>query len=432
MYRLFILVAVFLISIDFANGQDWPQYLGPNRNSISSQKGIIRSWPQQGPEVLWTATLGRGYGGPVIKDGKVYLLDRTDEVCEMMRCFDLSTGKELWLFQYDSPGTVSFPGSRSVPVVDGKYVYSCGHNGDLYCFDINTHKPVWNKNVWTDFGGTQIPRWAITQCPLIYSDMLIVASQAPNAGVVAYEKITGKVKWTTPSLGAVGYVSPSLVKVGNDYQVVMITASKRSSDGQSSNSSVIGINPLNGKVLWEYTNWSCRIPATGAVDAGEGRMLIAGGYNAGAAMIKVEKKSDGTYSVTELYKNPDFGSHTQNPVLYNGYFYAQYSTNDRKDGLVCMSIDGQVKWKTGRAPFFDKGGMIVADGLIISTDGSTRLYLIEPDPAAFKPIATSEVLGAGGSSDQRFSSMNWAPLALSDGKLLIRDQGRILCVKVSK
>ena len=80
------------------------------------------------------------------------------------------------------------------------------------------------------------------------------------------------------------------------------------------------------------------------------RMLITGGYEAGAAMIKVEKKADGTYGVTELYKNADFGAHTQPPVLYNGYFYAQYTTNERKDGLVCMSIDGQIKWKTGKSP----------------------------------------------------------------------------------
>ena len=171
-----------------AGDLDWPQYLGPRRNSTSDQKGLLRSWPTNGPEVLWTVPVGKGYGGPVVKDGKVYLLDRDDKVGDKLRCLDLSTGKELWKFAYDAPGTVMFPGSRSVPTVDGNHVYSCGHNGDLYCIDINTHKPVWNKNVWKDFGGGRIPMWAITQCPLVYGDLLIVASQAPEAGVVAYEK----------------------------------------------------------------------------------------------------------------------------------------------------------------------------------------------------------------------------------------------------
>jgi hypothetical protein len=140
-------------------------------------------------------------------------------------------------------------------------------------------------------------------------------------------------------------------------------------------------------------------------------------------MIKVTKKTDGSYDVKELYKNADFGSHTQPPILVNGYFYAHYTTNERKDGLVCMSIDGQVKWKTGRAPLFDKGGMILADGLLLSTDGSTMLYLIQPDPTGFKPVASAELLKAG---------QNWAPLALVNGKLLIRDQNQLKCVKVAK
>jgi outer membrane protein assembly factor BamB len=428
--RRSIILLFCFAAISSAFAQDWPQFLGPSRNGVSTQKGILRSWPQQGPEVLWTVNVGIGFGGPVVRDGKVYLLDRDDKVGDNLRCFDLSTGKELWNFSYDAPGSVMFPGSRSVPILDGNMIYSCGPYGNLYCIDINTHKPVWNKNVWADFGGGEVPRWAITQCPLVYGDLLILASQAPKAGVVAYEKLTGKVKWSTPSLGPVGYVSPEIVKVGGESHIVMITASAGRGES-ASGGKVIGIDPLTGKILWEYTNWQCGIPVPGAVDAGEGRVLITGGYQAGAAMIKIEKKADGSYGVTELYKNPDFGSHTQSPVLYNGNFYAQYSTNERKDGMVCMSLDGKIKWKTGRAPLFDKGGTILADGLMLSTDGASKLYLIEPDPSAFKPIATSELL-KGETGDQRFPTQNWAPLALADGKLLIRDQSRLMCVKVVK
>jgi outer membrane protein assembly factor BamB len=427
-----MLIAVIVMTAYISNvyAQDWPQYLGPNRNSASAQKDLLRSWPEKGPEVLWTDAVGIGFGGPVIRDGKVYILDRDDKVGDKLRCLDLSNGKELWNFAYDAPGSVMFPGSRSVPTLDGNLIYSCGPYGNLYCIDINTHKPVWNKNVWSDFGGGEIPRWAITQCPLIYGDLLIIASQAPKAGVVAYEKLTGKIKWQTPSLGPVGYVSPEIVKVGKESHVVMITASA-GRGASASGGKVIGIEPLTGKILWEYTNWQCGIPVPGAVDAGDSKVLITGGYQAGAAMLKIEKKADGTYSVTELYKNPDFGAHTQPPVLANGNFYAQYSTNERKDGLVCMSMDGQIKWKTGRTPLFDKGGLILANGLLICTDGSSKLYLIEPDPSAFKPIATADLLKAE-TGDQRFPTQNWAPLALSNGKLLIRDQSRLMCVKVAK
>ncbi len=420
--KIYFTSVVLLVSIANVCAQDWPQYLGPKRNSTSDQKGILRSWPEKGPEVLWTVELGAGFGGPVIKDGKVYLLDRDGDVSDIMRCFDFSSGKELWSYSYDAPGSVQYPGSRSVPAVDGNYVYSCGHDGDLYCFDINTHKPVWNKNVWTDFGGGRIPTWAITQCPLIYSDLLIIASQAPHAGVVAYDKLTGNVIWKTPSLGPVGYVSPAIVKISGDDHVVMITAA--AGRGQSaSGGKVVGIDPLTGKILWEYTKWQCSIPVPCAIDADEGRVLITGGYQAGAAMIKVTKKADGTYGVTELYKNIDFGDHTKPPILHNGFFYAQYSTNERRDGLVCMNMNGDIMWKTMRSPLFDKGSMIIADGVILATDGNRSIYLIEPDPSGFKPLTSSVILEAG---------QNWAPIALADGKLLIRDQKRLICVKVAK
>jgi outer membrane protein assembly factor BamB len=420
--------------------QDWPQYLGPNRNSTSPQTGILRSWPEGGSELLWTVSVGPGYGGPAVKDGKVHFLDRDDEVGDNLRCFDLATGNELWNFAYDAPGSVSFPGSRSVPTIDDHYVYSCGHNGDLYCVDINTHKPLWNKNVWTDFGGelgggyprgpgpaSRFSIWAITRCPLIYGDLLIIASQAPEAGVVAYDKLTGDVRWKTPSLGYVGYVSPAIVKVDGQDHVVMITPStnpyRKSSPDENKMGTVVGIDPLSGKILWEYDEWYCYIPVPSAVDAGNNKVLVVGGYELGAVMIKVEKKADGSYGTTGLFKTEEFGDQTKPPIFHNGYFCAQFGTNSTRDGLTCMSMDGEIMWKTKRDPDFNKGSMILADGLILATDGSKNLYLIEPDPSEFKPIVSVELLERG---------QNWAPIALADGKLLIRDQSRMLCLKVAK
>jgi len=431
-----IVIGIVIIFSTFTFAQDWPQYLGPNRDSTSPQKNLLRTWPENGPEILWAVDVGIGFGGPVIKDGKVYLLDRDDEVGDIMRCFDLSNGKELWNFGYKAPGSVMFPGSRSVPAVDGNRVYSCGPYGDLYCIDIDAHKAIWNKNVWTDFGGGEIPTWAIVQCPLVFNDLLIVASQAPDTGVVAYDKLTGDVKWKTPSLGPVGYVSPAIVKVGQEDHVVMITASVGGGRGRTgSGGNVVGIEPLSGKILWEYKNWQCSIPVPSAFDAGEGRALIVGGYEAGTAMIKVEKKADGSYGVTELYKTVEFGAHTKPPIFYNGYFYAQYSTNERREGLVCMSIDGQIMWATKRSPQFMRGSMILADGLILASDGEQTLYLIEPDPSEFRPLVSSKLLvakPAEGQMVERFGNQNWAPMALVDGKLLIRDQSQLKCVQVAK
>lgn len=436
-----IIASAFLL-MTFANSlfaQDWPQFLGPNRNSKSDEKGILRTWPENGPEVLWTVNVGIGYGGPIVKDGKVYLLDRDDKTGDNLRCFELSTGKGLWNFAYDAPGAVMFPGSRSVPAIDGNLIYSCGPYGDLYCININTHKPVWNKNVWTDFGGEQIPIWAISQCPLVYGNLLVIASQAPEAGVVAYNKTSGEIVWKTPNLGNETYVSPSVVKIDGADHIVMVTSSTNPighPDLPKTPGNITGIEPLTGKILWNFSGWECHISVPGAVDAGNNKILVVGGYEYGALMIQVEKKSDGSFATNELFKTVEFGDQTKPPLLHNGYFYAQYGTNNRRDGMVCMSLEGQVMWKTKREPDFNKGSMILVDGLILATDGAKKLYLFEPDPSGFRPLASVELLGEpkiqadGIAARVGGSTQNWAPIALADGKLLIRDQSRMLCVKV--
>ena len=418
--QIALLVALSMTSVYAA---DWPSIYGPRRDSTSDQKGLLRTWPAEGPKTLWTVPVGAGFGGPAISGGSVYLLDRDEKVGDTLRVLDLATGKELWSFAYKAPGSFMFAGSRTTPTVDAGHVYTVGPLGDLHAISIATRKPVWQKNIWKDFGGGErLPQWAIVQNPLIYGDLLIVAPQTSQAGVVAYDKRTGELKWKSPALSGIpGYVSPTIVKAAGEDHLVMVTAAvgrgRNAKDG-----SVNGLDPRTGTVRWTYTNWQNIIPVPQAVDAGEGRVLITGGYGAGAAMIKVEKKAD-TYTVTELFKNPDFGSHTQPPVFHNGHFYAQYTTNERSDGLVVMGIDGKVRWKTDQKPAFVRGGSILADGLLLATDGNTKLYLIQPDPGSFKPLASAEVLRPGD---------NWAPLALADGKLLIRGQTELKALQVAQ
>lgn len=282
---------------------DWPQYLGPNRNATSAETGLLRAWPPEGPKVLWTVSLGKGYGGPAVSDGKVYLLDRIAGESDVLRCFDLVTGEQLWSYEYEAPGETSHPGSRTVPAIDGDHIYTCGPFGDVYCFDMNTHRPVWNKNVWRDFGGQRVPTWAVSQNPLIYDNLLVLASQTGKAGVVAYEKLTGNVAWASPALpGRVGYVSPTVVTIGSQDHLVMISAGP---DPRSSRSgprgAVLGLDPKTGKTLWTYRGWQCRIPVPNVTSLGDGRLFVTGGYRAGSAVIKIEQ-SEGAFRVTEIYK----------------------------------------------------------------------------------------------------------------------------------
>ena len=434
--RMIAAAVIVMIASCGLRAGDWPNYLGPNNNATSSETGILRSWPVGGPKVLWTIEVGAGYGSPAIVDGKVYVLDRIGKdrsAKDVLRCLDLSTGKEAWSYSYEAPGKVSHDGSRSVPTVEGDHIYTCGTFGHVHCFEKNTQEVVWKKNVWRDFGGGRIPMWGITQHPLVYGDSLILAAQTEKAGIVAYDKRTGNVKWQSPPLpDKVGYVTPKLVKIDGSEQLVMISACSRSAAPNGGGPSgagddyttgtVLGVDPRTGKTLWTYKSWHCRIPIPNVVEIGGGRLFVSGGYRAGSAMLKIEKKG-GKFAAAELYKTDDFGSHAHPAVLYEGHLYGHCTTNTRRDGMVCMDLDGNVKWKTGRSPVvFDKGGFILVDGLIISIDGGVGiLNLIEPNPQGFKRLAHAKLLN---------TKESWAPLALSDGKLIIRDQGQMKCVVV--
>ena len=411
-----LISALFICNMALAS--DWPQYLGPDRNAVSAEKGLLRSWPAEGPKVLWTIPLGEGFGGAAVSEGKVYVYDRVEDKTNILRCLDINTGKEEWTFSNEAPGKVSFNGTRSVPTIDGNRIYICEPFGNFHCLDKNTHKVLWQKNIWTDFGGTQLPMWAIAQNPLIYQNMVIVASQTPETGVVAYDKENGNIIWKTPKLsGEVGYVSPAIVKINGEDHLTMVTASSR--DG-STKGDVFGYNPKDGNLLWKYEGWQCRIPVPNVTQISENQVFITGGYNAGSALIQIDKNGN-AYTVKEIMTSKEFISHVHPAILYKGHVYSHCSDNSTQDGFGCMDLQGNIKWKTKRKPGFDKGGYILADDMIISSDGGKMLYLIEPTPEEFKVLAKAELLD---------TKQSWAPLALSDGKLLIRDQKQMKCVVV--
>ena len=412
-----LIIVVLLVASTQVFASDWPQYLGPDRNSVSREKGILKTWSEVGPKVLWTVPLGEGFGGPAVDKGMVYIYDRVDDRENVLRCIDILTGQEKWTFRYEAPGSVSYDGSRSVPTVDENRVYVCDVFGNFHCVDVKTHKALWYKNIWTDFSTDAPPKWALAQNPLVYKNMVIIASQTKEAGLVAYDKVSGNLIWKTAALpGDAGYVSPKIVNINNEDHLIMISASRY----KESRGAVCGFDPLNGKLLWTYDGWQCKTPIPNVTKINSNRIFVTGGYRSGAAIVQVDK-TDKNYSVKEIMFSKEFGTHVHPALLYKGHLYTQCTNNQVRNGFMCMDLEGNVKWKTGRNPGFDKGGYILVDDLIISSDGEKMLYLIEPNPYEFKVLAKAELL------DTRQA---WAPLALSNGKLLIRDQKQMKCVAI--
>ena len=390
-----------------ATGADWPQFMGPNGDGTSAEKGLLRAWPADGPKVLWTVAMGPGYGGAAIRDGKVYVLDRVDHQKDVLRCLDLGSGKEEWTFSYDAPGEINHDGSRSTPAVTEKYVYTIGPFGQFHCLDRTTHQVVWKKNLLTDYG-TKLPRWAVAQSPLLYQDFVVTAPQAEQVGVVAFEQTTGAEKWRSEGIGPTGYCSPMKITLDQVDQIVIVNLL-----------GVAAVRASDGKVLWKYAHY-CKIPIPNVTVLGGGRLFVTGAYLAGSAIIQVSQKG-GNWKVKELMSIKQMGGHCHPALLFQDHLYLLGNMNERSDGMICFDLAGKVVWQTRKDPNLDKGGSILtADGLMYVMDGRTgELYIVEPSPQGFKSLGKAKLLGG---------KEIWGPLALAGGKLVIRDQSQMKCV----
>jgi outer membrane protein assembly factor BamB len=386
---------------------DWPQFRGPKGEGTSAEKGLARAWPAGGPKVLWTVPLGPGYGGAAIWEGSVYLLDRVNRQKDVLRVLDLASGKETWTFSYEAPGRIDHDGSRSTPAVTAKYVYTIGPFGQFHCLDRATHQVVWKKNLLTDYG-TKAPRWAVAQSPVLYKNLVIVAPQAQQAGLAAFDQATGQERWHSGPIGPMGYGSPLLVTVEGTEQFVIVNPV-----------GVAAISAADGKVLWKFAH-PCKIPIPNVTALGGGKFFVTGPYLAGSAIIQVGRQ-DGNWAVRELSRQDQIGGHCHPALLHQDHLYVVCNINERSDGLVCFDGNCKVVWQTKNNPNFDKGGsLLTADGLIYAMDGRTgELHIVQPSSAGFKSLAKAKVLEG---------REIWGPLALAGGKLVLRDQKQIKCL----
>jgi outer membrane protein assembly factor BamB len=388
---------------------DWPQFMGPNGDGTSLEKGLACAWPAGGPKVLWTVPMGPGYGGAAIRDGSVYVLDRTGHDQDVLRVLDLASGKENWSFSYEAPGPIDHEGSRSTPAVTARFVYTIGPFGHFHCVDLAAHQVVWKKNLLADYG-THAPHWAVAQSPVLYKDMVIAAPQSGQAGIVAFDQATGQERWRSGPIGSMDYSSPMWLTLDGVEQFVIVNGL-----------GVAGVNAADGKVLWKYAH-PCKISIPNVTAMGDGKLFVTGAYMAGSAVIQVSRQ-DSAWSAKELGRNNQIGGHCHPALFYQDHLYLLCNVNERKDGMVCFDSDCKVVWQTKNNPNLDKGGSILtADGIIYVMDGGTgELHIVQPSPAGFKSLAKAKVL------DGREI---WGPLALAQGKLVIRDQKQMKCVDI--
>jgi outer membrane protein assembly factor BamB len=410
---------LILISIT-ALGGDWPQFRGPDRSNISSEAGLLRSWPAKGPKVLWRTSVCEGYAGAAIKDGRVYLNDYNLEKKEhWVRCISLATGKDIWQWSYPIEVRPNHGITRTVPAIGNKLVFSLDPKCRFHALDAKTGKLVWQKNLVEEYNAT-IPGWYAGQNPLIDGDRVILATGG-DALVIAFEQDTGKEIWRTPNPSKERMSHSSLMPatIGGVRQYLYLTMKN-----------LIGIAAEDGKQLWSVPFIARIVAVPSPISIGDGRIFVTSGYEAGSAMYKVEKSANG-FSARRLYAltSTQFNSEAQTPILFQNHLFAVSSKT--RGRFTCLGLDGKVVWQSpvvsGNAEAsrtFDLGGFLLADGMFFILDGRTGvLRLIEANTKEYKELASAQIL---------HGEDVWGPLALSDGKLIIRDMSQMVCLQVGR
>src|SRR5581483_7835011 len=342
--RLPPLGALILLFGSLAPAADWPQWRGPDRTGVSKETGLLQSWPEKGPPLVWAyKDAGLGFSSFAIVEGKLYTLGtRGDD--DYVLALDAAKGTELWAAKLGPIAT--FPpesvgwgdGPRGTPTIDGPYLYALGEQGDLVCLDISAKgKEVWRKNLVKDLGGELMTGWGFSESPLVDGDKLICTPGGDKGTVAALDKKTGNVIWRSTALtNKAPYSSPVVADIHGVRQYIQLSYIDEFKGG-----TVSAIAAQDGKVLWTepiFKGHSYAIAPTPIVKGDE--VYVTSGYGGGCHLFKVssDQKPKEMYSL----KNRKAVKCTHGGVvLIEDHIYGHTETSS----WVCQEFHkGNVAW----------------------------------------------------------------------------------------
>ena len=399
------------LGLSFLAGQaragDWPQFLGPTRNGVSTESGLATSWPKGGPRVVWQREVGAGWSSPVVADGRLILLHRMGDN-EVVEGLDASDGTKQWRFEYPTAYTDDFgfdPGPRATPLIAGKHVYTLGAEGKMHCLELATGKKVWQRALSDDYQAAK-GFFGIATSPVLEGDLLLVNVGGKDAGIVALKKDTGREVWRATK-DAASYSSPVVATINGDRRALFLTRE-----------GIVVLDPSNGKVLftkrWRSRNNASVNAATPVVVGNE--IFFSASYETGAVLLAARNSGfEETWSNDESMSN-----HYGTSIYKDGYLFGFHGRQERKASLNCID------WKTGKVQWtnerFGCGSMIRAGDLLIILSEDGELVLVEATPKGYQEKARAQVLGGGCR----------AQIALTNGRLYARDTKKLVCLELKK
>jgi outer membrane protein assembly factor BamB len=402
------LAAAILGSLPFlARGADWPQFLGPERNGTSAEKGLLATWTKKGPPLVWEMDVGEGYSGPVVAGNRLILFHRVGDQ-EVVQCLDAATGKKRWKHSnatayQDDIGKGNGP--RSAPVISGKRVYTLGAEGQLRCLKLDSGEMVWARSINEDYN-VKKNFFGVGTTPLVEGNLVLVNVGGKKAGIVAFAKDTGKEVWKATGAGA-SYASPVAATIDGVRHVFFFTRE-----------GLVSVDPKKGKVRfekpWRSRDFASVNAATPVVV--KDHVFISASYETGALLLKVSKDS-----AKEVWKSDEvLSNHYETSIYHNGFLYGFDGRQETGAQLRCVEFKtGKVRWTKEK---FGCGSMILADGKLIILTEAGDLVLLEPTPAAYREKARASVLTAPCRS----------PISLANGRLYLRDDKKLICLNLKK
>ncbi|HET9571749.1 MAG TPA: PQQ-binding-like beta-propeller repeat protein [Bacteroidales bacterium] len=399
----------------------WTQFRGSNSDNIKhSEVKLITRFGGKKPPLLWSVELGEGHSGAAIYHGKAYVLDY-DEVkkADQLRCFALETGQELWRRGYKVMIRRNHGMSRTVPAVTEKFILTMGPRGHVMCLERETGNFIWGMDLAKEFG-SEIPLWYTGQCPLIVNDVAILATGG-SALLIGVDCASGKILWKTPN--------PDAWKMSHS-SVMPYTYKGRNMFVYTAVGGVIGVaadGPKVGTVLWKSAKWNKSVVAPSPVCTPNGRIFLTAGYGAGAMVLQLDE-SNGEYSVKEFttYKPGDgLSSEQQTPIMSDGYLFGIMPKDAKmlRNQLVCANAEdpSKIVWSSGSESRFGLGPYLMVDDCIYLLNDDATLYIIRKSLKGYEEL----------DHIQLFEGIDaWAPLAVADGYMLLRDSKKMVCIQL--
>jgi len=397
----------------------WPRFRGAAFDNISRENiRLADTWGESGPDILWSLDLGEGHAGPVVANGRVYVLDYDEEIrADILRCFSFENGTEIWRRGYEINIKRNHGMSRTVPAVTDKYVVTIGPKCHVMCVDALSGDFKWGIDLQRDYQAEE-PLWYTGQCPLIDGSLAVIAVGGTSL-LIGVDCETGEIVWETPNPNNWS-MSHSSVLPFTIHGVRMYV--------YSAIGGIVGVSAEEGaagQIVFESKLWNHNVVAPSPIHLGDGRIFLTAGYGAGSLMLKLNVKN-GVFTAEALQTlKPEEGmaSEQQTPIFYKGHLFSilPKDAGPLRNQMVCSHPDdvSQFVWSSGKTNRFGLGPYIVADDkfYVLSDDGV--LTILEASAEGYKQLAQAKVLDG-------FDA--WGPLAIVNGRLLARDSHRMVCL----